>query len=250
MWIQVPEDVEHVLWEGLLEPAADEAMERSERERAEKGFHGDVRTILRDLSVVSIGQPETWPLQAVYPPDKMPLPLQAKLNEADFYLVALACSFRPVHGESHIQWARFRAYLVPDSAGHQPLAYDLYPNEVVQEVKRQVKVTLNPTLKFYEVQANVGSVEFGLEYRELHPLISGTGQGQPDPMWDYEEAKGIRVQGGKSMYLLVKAPKGMPSGRVILDLAADVVVQGSILPTLVLQNRQEAGKQLAAQLWG
>jgi hypothetical protein len=250
MWIQVPEDIEQVLWEGPLAPAADEAVEQAERELTERRFRADTRTILRDLPVVRIGQPETWPLQALYPRDKMPLSLQAKLNEADFYLVALACSFRPVHGESRIQWARFRAYLVPDSAGHQPLAYDLYPNDVVQEVKRQVKVTLNPTLTFHEVGASVGSVEFGWVYPELQPLISGTGQGQPDAMWDYEEAKGIRIQGGKWMYLLVKAPKGMPSGRVILDLAADVVVAGSILPTRILPNKQEATEQLAVPLWG
>lgn len=245
MWLQAPDNIEHVLWEGPLELATD-----ATAELARRGFRGDTHANLRDLAVVTIGQPETWPLVALYSPGTIPLPIQAKLNEADFYLVALACSFRPVHKENYIQWARFRAYLVPDGAGRQPLAYDLYPREVIQEVKHQIKVSFSPTLKFHEVEASVGSLEFGLNYVEIQPLISGTGVGQPDPMWDYEVAKGVRVQGCKVMYVLVKAPKGMPSARVILDLAADVVVQGSVLPALSLKDRHDMETQLSAKLWG
>lgn len=249
MWLQVPEIIANVLWEGPLEPATDEAVERLSREWAAREVKADAREAIRDLPVLSIGQPEVWTLAQVYPPEKMPPVLQAKLQEADFYLVRLACSFRPKRDEAKVEWARFLVHLLPDSASYQPIAFDLHPLQVTQEVKRNVKVSLSPTLKFQEIEASVGGVEFGFEYPELQPIISASGAGEPNPSWDYEEAKGVRVQGSKWMHLLVKAPKGMPSGQAVLDLAADVEVRGSRLPVLVFRNRKEAEAHLTVRLW-
>jgi hypothetical protein len=250
MWLQVPEVIKNVLWEGPLEPATEEAVQRLSREWVAREVKADVQEAIRDLPVVSIGQPEVWPLAQVYPPEKMPSILQAKLEEADFYLVRLACSFRPKRDEAQVEWARFLVRLLPGDAGHQPIAFDLHPLLVTQEVRRNVKVTLSPTLKFKEIEADVGGVEFGFEYPELQPIISAAGAGEAGPSWDYQEAKGMRVQGSKWMHLLVKAPKEMPSGQAILDLAADVLVRGSRLPVLVLRNRKEAEAHLTVRLWG
>lgn len=117
--------------------------------------------LLRDLPIASIGQPEVWTLPEVYPPDRMPHPLRAKLDEADFYLVRLACSFRPLKDEKQVEWARFRVHLLPDNAGRQPVAFDLHPVMVTQEVKRNVRISLNPSLKFSEIEGEIGEVEFG-----------------------------------------------------------------------------------------
>jgi len=250
MWLRVPDAIEHVLWEEPLEPATDEAVERLSRELAVRGLERDVRDHVRELPVVSIGQPEVWPLAEVYSPEKMPSTLRAKLQEADFYLARLACSFRPRRDDVEIEWARFLVHLVPDDSGQQPTAFDLHPLQVTQEVRHNVKVSLNPTLKFMEIEAGPGGVEFGFEYPELQPLISATGVGEAKPSWDYEEAKGARLQGGKWMHLLVKAPKGMASSKAVLDLTADVTVRGSRLPVLVLRSRQEAESRLTVRLWG
>lgn len=251
MWLRVPDAIEHVLWEEQpLEPATEEAVERLSRELAVRGLERDVRDDIRDLPVVSIGQPEVWPLAEVYPPEKMPSTLRAKLEEADFYLARLACSFRPRRDDVEVEWARFLVHLVPDDAGLQPIAFDLHPLQVTQEVRRSVKVSLSPTLKFMEIEAGVGGGEFGFEYPELQPLVSAMGAGEAKPSWDYEEAKGVRVQGSKWMHLLAKAPKGMASGKAVLDIAADVTVRGLRLPVLVLRSRQEAEARLTARLWG
>ncbi len=248
MWLQIPETLQTVLYEGPLEPATDEAVERLGREWAARGIKGNARDAARDLPIVSIGRPEVWPLPEVYPPERMPSPLRAKVDEADFYLVRLACSFRPRRGESQVEWARFLVRLLPDSAGRQPIAFDLHPLRVTQEVRRNVKVTLGPALRFQEVEAQVGELAFGFEYTELQPIISAAGVGEAVPSWDYEEAKGVTVRGSKWMHLLLRAPRRMSPIRAILDLAADVALRGFRLPALLIPDKQQATDRLTVTL--
>ena len=178
----------------------------------------------------------------------MPHSLKAKLDEADFYLARLVCSFRPRKDESQVEWARFLVRLLPDGAGRQPIAFDLHPLMVTQEVQRNVTVSLDPSLKFAEVKGSLGGIEFGFEYPELQPLISASGGGEPLPSWDYEEAKGVMVKGCKWMHLLVEAPKGATPVRATLDLAADVRVRGSRLPVLGLRDKELARAHLTVRL--
>ncbi len=248
MWLRVPEEIKDVLWEGPLEPAAEDAVDRLEREWAERGTKGSPADAIRDLPIVSIGQPEVWTLPQFYPPEKMPHPLKAKLDEADFYLVRLGCSFRPRRGDNQVEWARFLVRLLPDNAGRQPIAFDLHPLMVTQEVKRNVRVSLSPSLKFTEIEGSVGGIEFGFEYPELQPIISAAGVGEAEPSWDYEEAKGVMVQGGKWMHLLIKVPRGMTPVRAILDLVADVRVRDSRVPVVVIRSRQKARDHLTVKL--
>lgn len=250
MWFTEPDEMEMVLVETPLELETEDALEHLKRNKATSAPGLSREEVIRTMPVVSIGHPETWPLSEVYSPRQMPRTLRAKLSQADFYLVRLACSFRSLYQESRIQWARFYVSLLPDEHGQAPLAVDLYPLEVFQEVKRQVTLSLDPTLKFREIEVSSGQIEFGLEYRELLPRISASGAGQADPSWDYTETKGITLQGCKWMYLLVKAPKGMVQGRATLDLLADVVVRGLRLPVVVRRKQPQAATQLTAKLWG
>ena len=250
MWLAEPEDMKQVLLETPLELETEDALDRTQRGQTAQGSPVSVQEALRTMPVVSIGQPETWPLREVYPLRQMPGPLRTKAMNADYYLVRLCCSFRPIHHENRIQWARFRVSLLPNQLGQSPIASDLYPLEVIQEVKHQISVSLAPTLKFQVVEVNAGKIDFGLEYRELQPRISASGVGQADPMWDYSEVTGSSIQGSKWMYLLVKAPKGMALGQATLDLLADVEVRGLRLPVVIRHNRQQSAPQLIVQLWG
>jgi hypothetical protein len=203
------------------------------------------------MPVAAIGQCETWALQDFYSPGKLPRPIQTKLSQADFYLVRLSCSFRPVPKESRVEWARFRATLLPDSStGLQPIAFDVYPQQVVQEVKHQVKVTLSPSLKFQDLEASPGSAESGFEYTEIIPLVSAAIGAGFDPSWDYRAGPGQELQGTRWMYLLVKAPKGMTGGRALLDLEADVLVRGVRLPVTFWRKQDQELGQLTVTLWG
>ena len=251
MWLKTPDTIEHVLVEHQLEPVGDEALDQATREWRSHGETALSREALRSLPVASIGQPESWSLPDLYPPKKLPRPIRAMLSQADFYLVRLSCSFRPLHEESRVEWARFRAALLPHpTTGKQPLAFDFYPQQVVQEVKRQLKVTLSPMLKFQELEANLGNAEFGFEYTEQIPVISATIGGSFDPMWDYRAGPGQAVQGTKWMYLLVKAPKALTSGRALLELDADVLVKGARLSVVLRRQQKQATAQLIVSLWG
>src|SRR5947209_2112537 len=158
MWLTTPDRIERALVEGHpLEPVSDDILDQSARDWQSQGVKLAPSEVLRSMPVVSIGQAETWTLQDFYSPGELPRPIQTKLSQADFYLVRLSCSFRPVHGESRVEWARFRASLLPHaSTGAQSTAFDIYP-QLVNEVKRQVKVTLSPSLKFQVLEASLGS---------------------------------------------------------------------------------------------
>jgi hypothetical protein len=250
MWLTTPETMEHILVERQLEPVSDDALRQSARDWQSRGVNLAPSEALRNMPVVSIGQPETWTLQDFYSPSKLPRSIRTKLSQTDFYLVRLSCSFRPVHEESRVEWARFRAALLPHSStGAQPIAFDLYPEQMVQEVKRQIKVTLSPSLKFRELETSIGSAEFGFEYTELIPRVSGTIGASFDPSWDYVAGPGQDVQGTKWMHLLVKAPKDMTSGRALLELEADVLVRGVRLPVTFWRKQEQEPKQLTVTLW-
>jgi len=250
MWLRAPEAVEDVLWEGMLEPETEEAIERTRRELATRGNEADLQQDLRNLPAISIGRPEVWSLSELYPPDKLPHLVRARSEEIDFYLVRTVCSFRPKREMISLSWARFMVCLLPGPDGRQPIAYDLYPKDVFQEVKHHLKVSFSPTLNFQELQAGAGGVEFGLEYPELQPQISAAGIGERCVDWSYNEVRGIRLQGSKTMHLLVEAPKGMPSSWASLDLVADVLVRNSFLSALVPSKQQEAADRLEkVPLW-
>ena len=185
MWLRAPEVVEDVLWEGMLEPETDEAVERTRRELDTHRNQAELQEALRNLPTVSIGRPEVWSLPELYP-EKMPHLLKVRSEEVNFYLVRAVCSFRPMRETISLSWARFLVRLLPDPNEHQPIAYDIYPKEVHQEVKHHVKVSLSPTLNFQELQAGVGGVEFGLEYPELQPIVSASGLGERLVDWSYE----------------------------------------------------------------
>ncbi|MFL5659579.1 MAG: hypothetical protein ACJ8CB_36030 [Ktedonobacteraceae bacterium] len=253
MWLTTPDRIEHILVERQLEPVSEKALERSARDWQRRGVKLAPYEVVRNMPVVQIGQPYTQTLQEFCAPAELPHPFQAMLREADFYVVSFSCSFRPIGGQreqSRVEWARFCATLLPHpSTGTPPIAFDVYPQQVIEEVKRQTKVTINPLLKFQELEVSPGSAEFGIEYNEQIPRISGTRGTGFNPSWDYWEVPGHKVYGDRWMRLLVKAPKGMTNAQARLDLGADVLVGGTRL-RVTAWRRQEQADQCTVSLWG
>lgn len=251
MRLQTPDTIEHVLVECPLEPASEETLDQSERSWSHHGTSVNLREALSNSPVVQIGVPETWLLSGFSSSRNLSRPILAKLKEADFYLVRLSCSFLPPQEEIRVEWARFRATLLPHpTTSEQPLAFDLYPSEVVHAAKRQFKIILNPQLKFQEWEASLGSAEFEIEYSEIIPRITGYIGDSVAPIWDYSAGPEQTVRGTKWMYLLVKAPKGMKGGRVLLELEADILIKGTRLSVVLRPQQKQARAQLTAPLWG
>jgi hypothetical protein len=160
----------------------------------------------------------------------------------------VAGSYRPKAGSTTINMARFEVALLPSENGAQPTAFDMDPMLVASETKRNVKVTISPSLKFKKVEASLGSAEFGFEYTELQPAISATGVGERQPSWDYRATRGQQVIGSKMMHLIVQAPLGMPSAKARLSIRASVTYRGSILSAW-LDPPQEKSDVLTVDLW-
>ena len=245
MWLRVPEKITDVLWEGAVEPASEDLVQEVNR-GGEKSRISD--KVARELPVVSIGRPEVWNLSDVIPESEMPKTLKVKLAEADFSLVRLACSFRPRSQKHTFKWARFVVELQAAGAEEQPVAYDLHPQFITQEVQRKVGITLTPMLKFKEVEANLAGVNFGFEYTELQPIISAAGFGETIVSWDFEATKGISIQGAKWMHLLLKRPLAQREVHAFLDLSADVSFQRSVLSVLAIKQREKVREQLKVRL--
>jgi hypothetical protein len=246
MWLRVPETIDQVVWEGALQPDEWQPVFRDgSREPPATGDRHDVR----DLPIVSIGRPDVWPLTALVEAHDLPAPLRAMLSEVSFYLVRLSCSFRPTHERTRIEWARFAVTLWPDEAGRVATAFDLHPLLVTQEVKRNLKVSLSPSLKFHEVEAGLGELGVGLEYPEIQPTISASGAGESEPCWDFSPTAGERVQGSKWMHLLVKAQPAMAACDASLGLTADVI-RSSIRIPLLSSPKQALADPLSLRLWG
>jgi hypothetical protein len=250
MWLSTPDTIEHILVERQLEPISDDTLDQSTRGSSSPG----VKLTPDDLSnmpILQIGKPDSWTLQEFSSPSKLPRSIRAKLSQTDFHVIRLSCAFLIHNKEIRVDWARFRVILLPHSStGAQPTAFDLYPLQVMQEVKHQTKVTLSPSLTFQEVGVNM-STEFGFEYIEQIPKVSAAiGSSGIDPSWDYRPGKGQIVQGTKWMWLLVKAPKGQITGQALVDLQADVLVRGSLYPVTIRHRQKQAAPQLPVSLWG
>mgnify|MGYP006924662588 FL=1 len=247
MWLRTPESIEKVIWEAPMEPLSDDAIDllvRDIKKRERIIINSD--ELKNGLPIISIGLPEVWDLVDLYPPGGLPQSMKVRLNESDFYIVRFSCSFRPKPNGCNIDWARFIVQLYPGDEG-QPIAFDLYPSMVTQEVKHNVKVTLSPTIRFQEVEAGLGCINFGIEYVELNPIISANGVGEDQISWDYHEAKGSKIQGSRLMHMLLKVPKGMKPVVALLDLIADVKIREQFL-RLIPGKKEITAKTLRLKL--
>jgi hypothetical protein len=254
MWLMEPEGDERTFWTGHMMPETDQDAERFVRDQAERAhwapeeFYASVRETFRELPTASIGHPEVWPLQALYGPGTLPPAIAAKLNEASFHLVRVVCSLRPTGG-FRVRRATFQIGLVPDADGRQARAFDLYPLETTRQTKRSTKVTLDPSLKFKELEASVGGVAFGFDYPELEPEVTASGVGESQPQWEYRQTRGTTVQGSKLAYLLVAAPPDMMSCRAALGLSAEVERGGFGLPVRWFRDEERRQAGFTVILW-
>jgi hypothetical protein len=177
--------------------------------------------------VVSLGRPIEWNLAhlAREKGEQLPAELSLQLREADFYLLQLACSFRP-SVKSRITWARLQTQLQPENGTEAPIAFDLYPLEIYDESRRDVKVSISPALRFtaFEamgVEGRVGEILMNLEIKKLEPVIIGYGALESTPNWDFFAHEHYPLLGSKFCYLIVKKPRSAKAVRLALNVTAE-----------------------------
>lgn len=244
--IVVPEEIDNPLYEGSLEfsPAAIEIAAR------EKGGGIPPRELGSAKPSVTLGMPQWWNLAHLVRErgEALPAELSLLLRDANFYLVQLACSFRPAR-DSEIEWVRFAAYLRPKTGQDNPVAFDIFPREIYEEAKRDVKVSIAPSLKFaafegVTAEGKPGEIATTIEFRKLEPVIIGYGVLESAPNWDFEKHKLHPLRGSRFCYLVVKKPHGAEAVRLALDITADVSTKHGLLSAKVTEKDQAHLSQL------
>ncbi len=246
MLIKVADSRPPILWEGELELSSG-ASQRRLGQGAEAEQKGPLRSA--DLPVVSIGEAQVWTIDELVKPSAIPVEIRTRQHRFDYYAVRLYCAFRPRTFRTSLASARFTVELSTRSRTAAPVAHDLFPQHIVKSTKRATTVTLTPTIKFREVEAQLGSASFGFEYAELQPIVSSAGAGSRIATWDYETARGFRLLGDKWMLLIVEAQKGTSNAHATMTIEADVQRGPVRLPAAVPWFRTARKAQAQSILW-
>jgi hypothetical protein len=217
--IQTPTDIQQICYEGELEVTPESLNLQLKSDPKGVAFAQSY------APAVTLGQPQEWNLRALAEAEGKTLPpeLSLLLQDADFYLLMLACSFRPKAG-SEITFARFNVNLAPKTGSVLPLAFDLYPLLVQNEAKHEVKVKIAPSLKFSEAELSLGELLGKIEFRTIEPEIIAYGLHESQPSWDFVMSQSHPLQGSRFTYMIVKKPRFARWVIMTLSLSADIAV--------------------------
>lgn len=184
-----------------------------------------------EVPVVTVGTPRAWevaPAEAVASGHTEGTPHVTSSER--LLLLRMACSFRPKKTETTVAWARYTATLLPVAGGRAPVAIDMFPMTVEAERKVSRTLTLSPSLKVMEVEGSLGQASVAIEYPAVEPLISAGGIQEDVLSWDFAEAPGHAVQGGKLLLAVVVVPREATELEVGCAVEADLRHRGWRLP--------------------
>jgi hypothetical protein len=199
---------------------------------------GEIKTLLGKKNRLSIGEPEVWNLVELFEEKGSQISAEVKLmlNDYDFYQVRFACTFMPDENCKFV-WARFGVKFSAvgaeeESESKLPVAYDMFPRDVYEEVKVKRDFSIGPNFKykdFIQVGISGGSAQ---EFIRYEPEIISYGLLQADPCWDFQISKAKNfIIGSKELLMILKAPKGRKV-EAKFDLSAEVHTFLGILPMI------------------
>jgi hypothetical protein len=174
------------------------------------------------LPIVSIGRPRAWAIDKLVSNQELPREVKASFEREMFFVVRLACSFRPQRDDVSIAWAQLAMYLRPDKQGLVPLAFDLYPKSVERERKVGKRISLSPRLKFYDVEASIGEFAYSVDYPTIEPVLTAAGIDEATPSWNFTAAPGFPLNGAKLLYAIISASRALGHLTVAISLTADL----------------------------
>lgn len=216
--INAPEAIEKALFTAslsshmrVIEETEDKLGIKSKHERKEAEVPDKVK---EGTDEVQVGVPQVFPLLKIYEIEdvKIPADIQIMSDKYDFFLVELSCSFVPEKKSEFIN-LKFKVDLdLIDGKGssgdrEKPIAYDMYPVEVFEEIQVTKTVGLNPILKFQEIEVGGGNFLKEIKFTRLIPIIAGAGMLCPSVAWSFDKTENRKLEGCRVMYLVIKAPK-------------------------------------------
>ena len=220
---RVPKVGDKILFESLLEPT-----DPGVRFAKGKGIGGDkIIRIRGKKNRVAVGVPyyENLISRLVEEGREIPREIKKMSDENDFHFVSLSCSFLP-DDDCKFVWARFGVELsarsksgtIPDV---KPIAYDMFPNEVLSKIRCKKNTSFTPKLEFsfepVEIGAEIGS-STQREFIIYEPQIIAFGAKTSKAIWDFKSTEERGVWGNKkNLLLIVRTPKeSKVKGRFLL----------------------------------
>jgi hypothetical protein len=182
-----------------------------------------------NLPRVVVGEPQWWNLEILLAAGDNELPgeLQLLLKEAHFYVVRFACSFRE-QDDSVFERARFIVELESIGSNDSAIVYDLHPQEVYAEKRRDMSLKIAPSLRFGEVEASVGEATLLFQYDRIEPAITAAGALTPICSWDISPTREHPVRGIRWFHAIVKCPIDSVGIVTRLSITASIRSKGSV----------------------
>lgn len=168
-------------------------------------FESNVRA---EPTRLQIGRPEWW-----YVTDLMGSTWSSPQGDDTYLLVRFSFSLEPPKSHT-IEEARLSAELRGIPLELEPVAFDLFPLDVSEEVQRDVKLTFAPSLKLEKIEASVGSAETTIHIARVEPVISALGLGTSSPSWVIRRHARHPLVGSRMSYAVI----GYPSKATEIEL--------------------------------
>jgi len=189
------------------------------RENIKKGRcrdNAEITNIAGRKNHVAVGKPYCRKLTDVFEAENQTIPITLKefCDKYDFYLVVLSCSFLP-DPDCKFIWARFgvdlNAYIDGKRLKENPIAYDMYPDEVLNEVTVKSNLTFSADLKLcFSVINNEEKIEHtnSKEYIRYEPEITAFGYQTSSVAWNFKSTSSKDISGNKrNLVIVVQTPK-------------------------------------------
>jgi hypothetical protein len=200
-----------ILFETALEPVAPVV----DKLRKEIGFdEGEINILRGKKNQVAVGEPYFENLISRYKDQNQELPREIKnmATNYDFHYVRLSCTFLP-DKDCRFDWARFGVELSAESGSGEPssinpIAYDVFPSEVLSEIKCKREIDFTSELKLLAGIVNVGTeISQSKEFIIYEPQINGFGINRSSTGWNFDKTKEKGIWGDRIVLLVVRAPK-------------------------------------------
>jgi hypothetical protein len=248
--LPIPQLGDETLFEAILEPTAS-AVDKLVK-RGDMG-EGEINTVFGRENKVAVGVPyyENLISRLIEEKEEIPHEIKQMSDIYDFHFVSLSCSFLP-DTECRFIWARFGVKLSASARSEdsrelvkeKPIAYDMFPDEVLSEIKYRREVNFGPELKFNFGVVNADMKLIDVKTRKelviYEPQIFAYGIRRPSVAWDFKSTQEKGIWGNKRyLLLIVRAPKNSKvRGRFLLGAEVEVNI-GKLIKISLTKRKDE-----------
>jgi hypothetical protein len=168
-----------------------------------RGHERDDRSI---SELIALGGPVSIPVTAEHLVDEEDAAAFVRVREGSFsfFLVHLACAFRPLEDEPLLT-ATVRVDLVrgDGASSPRPIALSIKPLRLSEPVEVSRTIRLGASLKILQP---------GVEWEETRtfgdPFVEGLNELRSDPVWEFRRTRHTDIRGSQRLVLVVQSPMG------------------------------------------